>query len=175
MKIKVIALSFLFAGVAAISAADKHDHDHGHGKPGPTGGRILHEVEPHAEFYVTDDKKVEIRFLDDDLKIIAPADQVVSVTTGERKKPTKLTFVKDGDKLISEQTLPEGQNNPTVVQIRKNADAKAVTIKFNLNLATHPGSNDKEYALGDHDHDHDHKEGDGHDHDHDHKDKKKKK
>lgn len=159
MKTNLLTLAFLFCGLAFAGADTKKDHDgkHSHaGEVGPNGGRILHKVEPHAEFLVTKDKKVEIRFIDDDHKVIALQAQTVSVTTGDRKNPTKLTFVKKGDKLVSEQVLPPGENNPTVVQIRVKEGDKPVTEKFNLNLAKHPGTDHYEYALGDHD-DHDHK------------------
>jgi len=42
--------------------------------------------------------------------------------------------------------IPEGENLPTVVQIKANPDAKAVTEKFNLNLAQCPTCKNKEYA-----------------------------
>lgn len=163
MKSTILTLGLLVASLSFSNAADKkhdHDHDHDHkheAEVGPTGGRILHEVDPHAEFFVNKDKKIEIRFLNDKDKVVAPTTQVVTVTTGTRKKPVKLTFVKDGEKLVSEQTIPDGNNNPTVVQIRSNAEAKAVTEKFNLNLDKCPTSGHPEYALGDHSHDHDHK------------------
>ena len=35
------------------------------------------------------------------MKVVAPGEQVISVTLGDRSAPTKLSFTKDGDKLIS--------------------------------------------------------------------------
>jgi len=128
----------------AISAADKHDHEDV--KAGPTGGKLITEVEPHAEFFVNKDKKIEIRFVDDDNKIVAPAEQIVSVIMGDRSAPTKLAFTKDGDKLISDKAIPEGNELPTVVQIKAKAGEKAVTEKFNLNLSDCPTCKHKEYA-----------------------------
>ncbi|PTX91896.1 hypothetical protein DB346_23345 [Verrucomicrobia bacterium LW23] len=152
-------LGLAFSQFAPVHAADAHKHDD---KPvaGPTGGRILTKVEPHAEFFVNADKKVEIRFVDDSNKVVPPADQSVSVTMGDRSAPTKLTFAKDGDKLISDKAIPDGNEIPTVVQIKVKPDAKAATEKFNLNLAKCPTCKYAEYACicehGD-----DHK---GHDH-----------
>lgn len=126
---------------------DKHDHEHDHAaKAGPTGGKLITKVEPHVEFFVTKDKKVEIRFVDDDNKVVAPAEQVINVTLGDRSAPTKLTFTKDGDKLVSDKAVPEGNDLPTVVQIKATPDAKSVTEKFNLNLAQCPTCKNKEYA-----------------------------
>ena len=131
------------------NAADKekHDHDHEHSaKAGPTGGKLLTKVEPHVEFFVNKDKKVEIRFIDDDMKIVAPGDQSISVILGDRSAPTKLSFTKEGNMLISDKAIPEGNNHPTVVQIREKEGAKPMTEKFNLNLDQCPSCSNKEYA-----------------------------
>lgn len=149
--------------------AEAHDHDHDHAKKaGPTGGKLITEVEPHVEFFVTKDKKVEIRFVDDDNKVVAPGEQVITATLGDRSSPTKLTFTKDGDKLVSNATVPEGNDYPTVVTIKANAKAKAVNAKFNLNLTKCPTCENSEYACtcdhGDDHEGHDHKEGEKHDH-----------
>ena len=152
-------MEFAFPGNAA------EEHNHAEKKAGPTGGRLITTVEPHVEFFVTKDKKVEIRFVDDANKVVAPAEQVVTVTLGDRANPTKLTFTKDGEKLISDKPVPEGNDYPTVVQIKTTAKAKAVNEKFNLNLSNCPTCKFQEYACTcDHDHE-------GHDHS---KDEKKK-
>lgn len=166
LTIAAIALGFVFTS----GAQDKHDHAHDVVKAGPTGGKLITAVEPHVEFFVNKDKKVEIRFVDDTNKVIAPGGQTVTVTLGERSKPTKLVFTKDGNKLISDQAIPAGNDYPTVVQIKANAKAKAVNARFNLNLSKCPTCESAEYACTC-DHGHDHKEGDGHDHS---KDAKKK-
>jgi len=137
----LLVLSLLSPG----RAEDKHDHDHGI-KAGPTGGRLITAVEPHAEFFVNKDKKVEIRFVDDANKVTAPAEQVVTVTLGDRAKPVKLAFTKEGDKLISDKTVPDGNDYPTVVQIKTDAKAKAINAKFNLNLSKCPTCENAEYA-----------------------------
>ncbi len=128
-----------------VSAADKDKHDH-ETKAGPTGGRLITEVEPHVEFFVNKDKKVEIRYINDDNKVVAPGEQVISVTLGDRTSPTKLAFTKDGDKLVSDKAIPAGNDLPTVVQIRAKEGAKAVNEKFNLNLEQCPTCKNKEYA-----------------------------
>jgi hypothetical protein len=139
----LLALAMAFTATAADK--DKHDHEHA-AKAGPTGGKLITEVEPHVEFFVNKDKKVEIRFIDDDMKVVAPGEQVISVTLGDRSAPTKLSFTKDGDKLISDKAIPEGNDLPTVVQIKAKAGEKSVTEKFNLNLNDCPTCKNKEYA-----------------------------
>ena len=68
------------------------------------------------------------------------------MTTGERSSPTKLTFKKSGNTLISDGAVPAGDGFATVVQIKATPDAKAVTEKFNLDLSTCSGCKLKEYA-----------------------------
>jgi hypothetical protein len=138
----LIALAMAFTG----QAAEKEEHGHEHAKAGPTGGKLITEVEPHAEFFVNKDQKIEIRFVDDDNKVVAPGEQTVTVTLGDRKSPTKLTFTKDGDKLVSDQAIPEGKKLPTVVQIKAKKGAKSVTEKFNLDLSTCSECKHAEYA-----------------------------
>lgn len=137
----LLALALAFSAGAADQ--DKHDHEI---KAGPTGGRLITEVEPHVEFFVNKDNKVEIRFVDDANKVVAPGGQVIAVTLGDRSAPTKLAFTQDGDKLVSDKAIPAGNNLPTVVQIRAGAGSKPVTEKFNLNLEQCPDCPNKEYA-----------------------------
>jgi len=144
MKTPVLTLIAPLA--LSIPAFAAGDHKHEKKEAGPNGGKILTAVKPHAEFFVTADRKVQITFLGEDGKAIAPAAQTVIVTAGERSAPTKLTFAKSGNVLISEQTLPEGNGFPAVVQIKVTPDSKAVAEKFNLNLSECPGCKLKEYA-----------------------------
>jgi hypothetical protein len=134
-----------------------HDHDHGKAEAGPNGGRVLHEVEPHLEFFVTKDRKVKITALDDKLKAIPIANQVVTLVGGDRKAPIRLKFVKEGTTLISTTAFPEGDDFPVVVQIKKKPLKKAVTEKFTLDLSPCPTCKFLEYACTcDHGHDHNH-------------------
>jgi hypothetical protein len=114
-------------------------------KVGPTNGRLITSVEPHVEFLVNADKKIELRFVDDSNNVVAPAGQEITVTLGERAKPTKLTFTKEGDKLVSSGPIPEGNDYPTVVQIREKAGAKPVNAKFNLDLSKCAACSNQEY------------------------------
>ena len=97
---------------------DHEGHDHGDIVAGPNGGRVLTSIEPHAEFFVTDDRKVQIAFVDDDLKPVSAADQSITVIAGDRSNPTQLAFTKSGDVLVSDKTLPDGNDFPVVVQIK---------------------------------------------------------
>lgn len=150
----------------------KKEHEHEHAaKAGPNGGRLIHEVEPHAEFLVTEDRKVRITFVDDDNKVVAAGAQTVTVTCGDRQNPTRLSFLMDGNSLISDKVLPGGNDFPVVLQIRTDAKAKSVLEKFNLNLKDCPTCDFKEYAcICGHEHG---EEGEGHHDDDKDKDGKK--
>lgn len=135
MKTRIIAL--VISSVALLQAAEIQ---------APNGGRIIESITPHVEFLVTPDKKVEIRFLDDTGKVVAPGDQVVTVVMGDRAAPTKLTFARDGDKLVSDKPVAEGKALPLVLQIKTSPDSKTVTTKFNLDMANCPTCKHQEYA-----------------------------
>jgi hypothetical protein len=149
---KTLALNILLAlaFVVPTFAAEK-----GHAKQiaGPNGGRVLTAVEPHLEFYVTKDRKVEISALTEDLKPSKLAGQVISVTAGDRTKPTKLELKEEGGKLVSTNTLPSGNDFPVSVSVKASGAGKAVYAKFNLNLEKCPTCKNLEYAcICDHDH-----------------------
>lgn len=143
MKIQILGLAAALLTSLTLQAGDGHDHVKK--EAGPNGGRLITTVDPHPEFLITSDRKVQITFIEDG-KVVAPADQVVIVTTGERSAPVKMTFAKTETGLISEQTVPEGNNFPVVVQIKATPDAKAVTEKFTLNLSVCPECKLAEYA-----------------------------
>lgn len=113
---------------------------------GPNGGRVLTAIEPHLEFFVTKDRKVKITAVDGAGKAIALGEQSVTVTGGSRANPTRMSFTKDGDSLVSDKAFPEGNNLPVVVQIKAKPDAKTVIVKFTLNLNDCPGCKLAEYA-----------------------------
>ena len=161
MKTKLIALGLIIASLGVATAEPEEK------VKAPNGGRIISKVTPHAEFLLTPEKKVEVRFLEGG-KVIAPTTQVVTVTMGDRAKPTKLAFTKDGDKLVSDKPVPEGDNLPVVLQIAPKEGEKPVSEKFNLNLSKCPECKLTEYACAcDHaaeEKPHTHKEGEDHKH-----------
>ncbi len=143
MKIQTLALmAAILTSITLQAAEDGHSHT----KAGPNGGRLITTIEPHAEFFVTPDRKVQIVFVGEDGLPVSPADQVVAVTTGERSAPVKMTFTKSDTALVSEQAVPEGNNFPVVIQIKPTPDAKAIVEKFTLNLTVCPECKLAEYA-----------------------------
>lgn len=153
MKIKslvfplIVACALSFTASAHENRPTPNDHTaHEKKVAGPNGGRILTGLEPRAEFFVTAARKVQITFLGKDGKAVLPAAQVVTVTAGERSAPTKLTFVKSGNVLLSNVALPAGDDLPTVVQIVPVPGAETVTHKFNTDLSKCGGCKLGEYA-----------------------------
>ena len=135
MKTKNIVVGLLALLAVGLSIPTLQAHNEKKKVAGPNGGRIITTVEPRAEFFVMPDRKVQITFLDKAGKAVPSADQVVTVTAGERMSPTTLTFSKTGNTLVSNAALPKGGEVPTVVQIKPTPGAKTVTEKFNVDLS----------------------------------------
>lgn len=146
MKTTTRILTFAIALLSSLTLQAGNNHSHEKKVAGPNGGRILTTIEPHAEFFVTADRKVQITFVNDDGKAIAPAGQIVIVTTGERSAPVKMTFAKNENVLLSDQSVPVGNNFPVVVQVKTTPDAKTLVEKFTLNLSQCRGCKHAEYA-----------------------------
>ena len=178
MKHIDIILTLFAALLFATGCSEKdhdHDHDHPHGHdhghshdhgeaghshaqktPGPNGGRILTSVEPHLEFFIREDRKVQIAALTEDAKATPITTQTLTLTGGDRANPTSLTFAKEGDVLVSDKSLPDGQRFPVILQIKTSADSAPVTDKFEVNMGGCPTCEYKEYAcICDHTHPHD--------------------
>ena len=174
MKAKLV-VSIIGLAFAPFAFADEHDHkkhdekekhddhaghDHNH-KQGPNHGRLIKDVEPHLEFLVMKDGKVQLTFVDDHNKVVASPDAKITMICGERANPTKVTFKKTEKGFVSNEKLPEGKNIPTILRVQPTKDAKNKTIRFNLNLEDCPDCEFLEYACTcDHGDDHE-----GHDHD----------
>jgi hypothetical protein len=152
------------ATLALIPTAFAADgHDHAKKVAGPNGGLVITAVEPHCELLVTLERKLKITFLGADIKSVALKDQSVTATGGDRAKPTRFTFIKDGGSLVSGQALPAGEVIPLILQIKTAPDAKSVTKRVTLNLANCPGCELAEYACTCEDHGHEKKGHEGHD------------
>jgi len=154
MKTKSFALVLTLASVAlcsSVTAADTKpaaDPGHTHEKrtAGPNRGRVITGITPRAEFFVTPDRKVQITFLGKDDAVIAPAAQVVTVTAGDRSAPTKLTFARQGDVLLSTTALPAGNDFPVVVEITSSPGSPNAVEKFYFDSSQCGECKNAEYA-----------------------------
>ena len=157
--ISALALPLVFADD---KGGKKEKHEHGSGEAAdhadheikaPNGGRILHEVVPHAEFFITKERKVQITFVDDDGKS-HEADTTLRAIGGKLSAPTRFTFKKTKHGLISEQKLPDGKLVPIILMFKDSEGKKVPNIKFNVDLNDCPTCDFLEYACTcDHDHD----------------------
>ena len=139
-------LKFLLSVLAAFCFSAAPALAHGKKEAGPNGGRLLTAVDPHVEFFVTKERRIQFTFLDAQDLPTAPAGQTVIVTTGSRATPIVLTFARRGDVLLSDAPLPAGNNLPAVIQLKPAPDAPEVVVKFNINLATCGECSHAEYA-----------------------------
>jgi hypothetical protein len=149
--------------------------EHDHKIKAPNGGRILHEVVPHAEFFITKDRKVQITFVDDEGKPLKDKATVKAVG-GKLLSPTKVTFKKTEYGFLSEEELPEGKMVPIMLTFKDSEGKVAPRIKFNVDMSDCPTCDFLEYAcICDHGDDHEGHDHEGHDHDeHDKKEEAKK-
>ena len=113
---------------------------------GPNGGRMVHIVEPHFEFFLRPDRVAQITFLDDNNQMIPVSRQSISLIGGDRSAPVKINFENNGEMLTSGSPLPDMKRMPIVLQIQASADAKTVREKFYLDLNNCGSCSYKEYA-----------------------------
>ncbi len=140
MKLKhlLIAVVALCSAVSAASAEKI--------VAGPKGGRLLEVDGQKAEFFVTQDKKIEITFYDAAMKPVAPAEQVVAVIAEARSGRTKVDLEKTATGYISTAPVPEGTPYRVVVQMRSKPGTKPQNFRVDLDLTNCGGCNRAEYA-----------------------------
>lgn len=152
--ITLAAFAALAATPLSLAEPEKHD-DHDHAKMvGPNKGKVLHEVHPHAELFVTKDRKLQFTFLTGKGKAAALGEQKIAVVCGKRAKPTRLKFTAKGNSLVSDVALPAGILIPTVIQIKMDPKKKPTIIRLNLNLEQCGDCDSLEYACVCHHHAH---------------------
>ncbi|HMP75332.1 MAG TPA: hypothetical protein PKE12_03450 [Kiritimatiellia bacterium] len=113
---------------------------------GPKGGKLLENDAPRAEFFVNADRKVEVRFYDADLRLLAPAEQRVTVIAEAPTGKTQLALVKEGDALVSATPLPEGDGYRIVVRIQSAPEARTQNFRITYHAEQCGGCNLAEYA-----------------------------
>ncbi|MEO0055556.1 MAG: hypothetical protein RLZZ50_1503 [Verrucomicrobiota bacterium] len=134
-----------------VSASVAFAHGESSKIPGPNRGRVLVQVEPHAEFFVTAERKVRLTFVDDHGKPVAPPAGVnATLITGARSAPVTMLFVTEGEgagaSLLSITPLPAGENLPAILRVQTAAAAAPTTVRFQINLARCGECDRAEYA-----------------------------
>lgn len=139
MKLKnVLILAATLVSAASLSAGEKV-------VAGPKGGRLLENTAPQAEFFVNDDRKVEINFYEAS-KPVAPGAQLVAITAEPKTGRKTLEMEKTGTGYVSKAPLPDGEPYRVVVQLRENPDARPQNYRISLNLEECGGCSHAEYA-----------------------------
>ena len=139
MKTKHLALFFVTLLTSAALFAETY-------VAGPKGGRLL-DAEPHkAEFFVTEDRKVEITFYDAGLKPVQRGSQVATVTAETQSGKTRVGLEATANGFVSRDPLPPGEPYRVVVQTRASTEAKPKNFRIDLNLENCAECNHPEYA-----------------------------
>jgi hypothetical protein len=148
---RLLALVLICAAQAFAAPGHDHPHEHAPKIAGPNKGRILTQLEPRAELFVTAERKVRLTFVDESGKPVAvPEGFAATLVTGDRSAPTTLQFAKEGEgaaaTLLSTTALPEGVSMPAILRAKREAGAQPVTIRFQLDLAQCSECQRAEYA-----------------------------
>lgn len=153
LKARLLASALTISLCSTFSYSNENDgHDKHHSEAthhllkAPNGGRIVASVDPALEVFVTEDRNVEITFLDEEGTVLPPNEQTVSLVGGDRSSPTRLSFFKRDGKLVSDGSLPDENGIPIILSIKENPDAATVRERFNLNMSTCPECELAEYA-----------------------------
>jgi hypothetical protein len=144
---KITLILFTLAHFANVSFADgKHQDHHTEKEAGPNGGRIIKLLDTELEFFVREDGKVQITYLNEGNVVAVPKDQKVSLVGGSRSAPTKFTFRTENAMLVSNEPIPDIKNMPVILSIMPSASETTARERFNLNFNTCPDCGYKEYA-----------------------------
>ena len=147
--IKNWILTVTVAALATVGFADpagEHGHDHAEKMAGPNGGRVIEVGEPQVEFWIREDRRIQISFLSEDGKAVEPvAGLSFELIGGERTAPTQLRFAREGLTFVSDVALPEGDSLPLVLTI-VGADGKKTRERFYANVAECSECAYQEYA-----------------------------
>lgn len=138
MKQTILFLLALALAGASLSAAEKK-------QPGPNGGLLL-KTEPRAELFVNKDRKVEITFLDAQLKPIPPGERTVRATALAPGGRETLEFELKENVFRSKTPLPEGDGYTVVAQIFQAPDARPENFRIVYEEHTCGGCDLMEYA-----------------------------
>jgi len=122
------------------------DH-HDHLVAGPNGGKLLAKVEPHLEFWIQpEDQHARITYVDDSLKPMEPGNLEIHLSMGDRANPTRVSFEKKVNWLVSNQPLEAAGNPPVILEIRSPDSESVIYERFHLNMDTCPDCQLHEYA-----------------------------
>lgn len=146
MKKIILTLTIMMVGILMLRAANEskpHDHKT---QTGPNGGKVLKLSDGHVEFFVQEDKKIRITFIDDHSKIIPSSEQIIKAHAETKSGKVTFDFQKAGDSFISQGALPEGQPYQIVLQIRSDPSSKPQNMRINYDATICKECQQVEYA-----------------------------
>ena len=111
-------------------------HTHGTKTPGPNGGRLITSVTPNFEFFVMEDRKIKLTFVDAEAKPADVTEAIVSLTGGDRQDPVELSFAVQENALLSNAPLPDGDLVKVILTIQATPESEPVLERFNVDFAT---------------------------------------
>jgi hypothetical protein len=126
LRLILAMLSIVATGTFAFSAKDPDPK----ATPCPQGGRVLATKPLQAEFFVQPDNRVSITFYDENMKPVAPSQQIVKLIAEAPSGKATLDFEKTTDAFVSTAPLPEGDGYRVVVQIKPAANAKPQNFRI---------------------------------------------
>ena len=101
---------------------------------------------PHVEFFVRDDRVVEITFYDRELAQTSVSDRRVTAIAEAPAGRQKLEFSEQDGALLSTEPLPEGDGYTVVVQVRESETARPKNYRVVLHDEICTECNRAEYA-----------------------------
>ncbi|MDL5046580.1 hypothetical protein QQ054_11100 [Oscillatoria amoena NRMC-F 0135] len=130
MKLILLNLLTLMMTVCLGYAGPGHDDKTA---AGPNGGKVLDAAAGHVEFFVQEDRKIRITFLDDKMKVIPVGKQVVTAKVEAGAATVPLDFERSGEFLVSQSVLPDGDQYRIVLQIRPDEGGKPQNLRIDYN------------------------------------------
>lgn len=152
LAITLITLGYLTSVTQGAEEGPGHDNPHlsesdqAKKEAGPNGGRVVKTDDTELEFFVRDDGKVQITFLDQGSAVYPPKDQSISLIGGSRSDPTKFSFEIERTLLVSNESIPDIRNMPVILSIHNTLTENTVRERFNLNFSVCPNCDHQEYA-----------------------------
>ncbi len=124
--------------------------EHGHAleemMAGPNGGRVIEAAETRVEFWIREDRRIQISTLSEDGKLVeAVAGVSFELVGGERTAPTRMQFEREGLAFVSDAPLPDGESLPLVLTV-VGADGTKARERFYANMSQCGDCPYREYA-----------------------------
>lgn len=113
---------------------------------GPKGGKLLVKGDVRAEFFVNNDRRIEISFYDENLTAVPVGEQTVSILVSSSEGRSVLELDQTDSGFTSKEPLPEGDGHQIVVRIKQTPDSKFANFRVDYISSVCGGCDRVEYA-----------------------------